>query len=62
VPNDLPPDRGLADAGLALEHEHGEVLARRVEEFLGERELALTPDHVYHVPESLRFLHQRKAR
>jgi hypothetical protein len=38
------PNRRLADSGLSLDCEHGEPLARRVKEFLGERELALAPD------------------
>src|SRR5207237_10139845 len=50
APDALAPEGCLADARLALEHEHGEALARRLEEFLGERELPLAPDDVRHAP------------
>jgi hypothetical protein len=40
-PYHLPPDGRLADDDLALEDEHGELAASRVEEFFGEREFTL---------------------
>ena len=47
-PDDLAPDGRLADPRLALEREHGEPLARRIEKFPGERELTLAPDNAHH--------------
>jgi hypothetical protein len=60
-PDDLAPDRRLADPRLALEREHAEPLARRIEEFPGERELTLAPDDAYHGLESCRFFEEGKA-